>query len=116
MYGKDLSQLMTGIDYGGVQVRSFEFDQASGWDSDGWYTDSWDTFDNTFEDQIFTSDGSTNAVILTTALENNIMYNFYKNGVRIDDPNYNLGTDILNPTAITNSIICLLYTSDAADE
>tara|TARA_E500000331_G_scaffold227173_1_gene217457 strand:- start:10732 stop:26223 length:15492 start_codon:yes stop_codon:yes gene_type:complete len=105
MYGKDLSQLMTGIDYGGVQVRSFEFDQASGWDSNGWYTDSWDTYDNTFEDQIFTSDGSTNAVILTSPLENGIMYNFYRNGIRIDDPNYDASTAITNPTAITNSII-----------
>ena len=105
MYGKDLSQLMTGIDYGGVQIRSFDFDNPEGWDSNGWYTDSWDTFDNTFEDEIFVSDGSTNAVQLTKPLANNIMYNFYKNGVRIDDPNYDSSTAITNPTAITNSII-----------
>ena len=105
MFGKDLSQLMTGIDYGGVQVKSFEFDQPSGWDTEGWYTDNWDTYDNTYEDQIFTSDGSSTAVILDTPLENGIMYNFYKNGVRIDDPNYDASTEITNPTAITNSII-----------
>ena len=105
MFGNDLSQLMTGIDYGGVQVRSFDFDQASGWDSNGWYSDSWDNYDNTFEDEIFTSDGSSNAVILTKPLENGVMYNFYKNGIRIDDPNYDASTEITNPTAITNSII-----------
>jgi len=105
MYGKDLSQLMTGIDYGGVQVRSFDFDNPEGWDSKGWYTDSWDTFDNTYEDEVFVADGSTNAVQLTKPLANNIMYNFYKNGVRIDDPNYDVSTVNTNPTAITNSII-----------
>ena len=105
MYGKDLSQLMTGIDYGGVQVRSFDFDNPEGWDSKGWYTDSWDTFDNTYEDEVFVADGSTNAVQLTKPLANNIMYNFYKNGVRIDDPNYDASTVNTNPTAITNSII-----------
>ena len=105
MYGKELSQLMTGIDYGGVQVRSFEFDQAAGWDTDGWYSDSWDTFDNTYEDQVFTSDGSTNVVALTAPLANNIMYNFYKNGVRIDDPDYDASTVNTNPSATTNSII-----------
>ena len=105
MYGKDLSQLMTGIDYGGVQVRSFDFDNPEGWDSNGWYTDSWDTFDNTYEDEVFVADGSTNAVQLTKPLANNIMYNFYKNGVRIDDPNYDESTANDNPTAITTSII-----------
>ena len=105
MYGKELSQLMTGIDYGGVQVRSFEFDKPAGWDSAGWYTDSWDTFDNTFEDEVFYSDGSTNAVQLTKPMANGIMYNFYLNGVRIDDPNYDNSTLNKNPSAITNSII-----------
>ena len=105
MYGKELQQLMTGVDYGGVQVRSFEFDKPSGWDTQGWYSDSWDTFDNTFEDEVFYSDGSTNAVQLTKPLANGIMYNFYLNGVRIDDPNYDASTLNDNPTAITTSII-----------
>ena len=105
MYGKELQQLMTGVDYGGVQVRSFEFDKPSGWDSQGWYSDSWDTFDNTFEDEVFYSDGSTNAVQLTKPLANGIMYNLYLNGVRIDDPNYENSTLNKNPSAITNSVI-----------
>lgn len=105
MYGKELQQLMTGVDYGGVQVRSFEFDKPSGWDSQGWYSDSWDTFDNTFEDEVFYSDGSTSAVQLTKPLANGIMYNFYLNGVRIDDPNYDNSTLNKNPSAITNSVI-----------
>jgi hypothetical protein len=103
MYGNDLAQLMTGIDYNGVEVRSFDFSGPAGWDSQGWYTDTWDTFDNTFEDEIFTADGSTIAVQLSTPLEDGVVYNLYKNGVRIDDPNYDTGTPS-NEYAITNSI------------
>jgi hypothetical protein len=103
MYGKDLAQLMTGVDYGGVEVRSFDFDGPAGFDTAGWYTDQWDEFDNTFEDEIFTADGSTIAVQLSAVLEDGVVYNLYKNGVRIDDPNFDAGTPT-NVNAITNSI------------
>ena len=44
--------------------------------------------------------------VLTKAMEQNVVYNIYKNGVRIDDPNYN-NPNIANTNvnAITNSII-----------
>jgi len=103
MYGSELAQLMTGIDYGGVEVRSFDFDGPAGFDTAPWYTDNWDEFDNTFEDEIFTADGSTIAVQLSAPLEDGIVYNLYKNGVRIDDPNFIAGTPT-NVNAITNSI------------
>ena len=103
MYGKDLAQLMTGVDYGGVEVRSFDFSSPSGFDSQPWYTDNWDEFDDTFEDEVFTADGSTIAVQLSAPLEDGIVYNLYKNGIRIDDPNYDAGTPT-NVYAITNSI------------
>ena len=103
MYGNDLAQLMTGVDYGGVEVRSFDFDSPAGFDTAGWYTDNWDEFDSTFEDEVFTADGSTIAVQLSVPLEDGVVYNLYKNGVRIDDPNYDAGTPT-NLYAITNSI------------
>jgi hypothetical protein len=103
MYGTDLAQLMTGVDYGGVEVRSFDFGGPAGFDTAGWYTDGWDEFDNTFEDEIFTADGSTIAVQLSAALESGVVYNLYKNGVRIDDPNFDAATPT-NVNAITNSI------------
>ena len=103
MYGKDLAQLMTGVDYGGVEVRSFDFDGPAGFDTAGWYTDNWDEFDSTFEDEVFTADGSTIAVQLSAPLVAGVVYNLYKNGVRIDDPNFSLGT-ATNVNAITNSI------------
>ena len=52
-YAKDIAQLMDGVDYGGVEVKSFEFGQEEGWDVDGWYSKPWDTFDDSFEDEIF---------------------------------------------------------------
>ena len=103
MYGKDLAQLMTGVDYGGVEVRSFDFAGPAGFDTAAWYTDNWDEFDNTFEDEVFTADGSTIAVQLSAALETGVVYNLYKNGIRVDDPNYDAGTPT-NVYAITNSI------------
>ena len=103
MFGKNLAQLMTGVDYGGVEVRSLDFAGTSGWDSQGWYTDTWDTYDNTFEDEIFIADGSTIFVEVSTPLETGVVYTIYKNGVRIDDPNYTAGTPT-NVNAIVNSI------------
>ena len=111
MYSKDLTQLMAGIDYGGVEVRSFDFQGIAGWDSKGWFVDQWDQFDNTYEDQVFTADGSTIAVQLTTPLENGVVYNLYKNNVRIDASDYVEsdtpgvpGSSATNINAITSSI------------
>jgi hypothetical protein len=33
MKGKELSQLMTGIDFGGVQIQGTTFDVTGGWDA-----------------------------------------------------------------------------------
>ena len=52
MYGKDLAQLMTGIDYGGVNVTGLGFNISGGWDSLPWFTDSWDGFDSALDDYI----------------------------------------------------------------
>ena len=111
MYGKDLAQLMSGVDYGGVEIRSFDFDGPAGFDTAPWYTDNWDEFDSTFEDEVFTADGSTSAVQLSTPLEDGVVYNLYKNGVRIDAADYVPsgvpgvpGTSATNVYAIANSI------------
>jgi hypothetical protein len=115
MPGKDFAQLMKGIDYGGVEVKSYGFAGASGWDTQGWYTDTWDTFDNTYEDEVFVADGSTIFVELSKPLEAGIVYNIYRRDssntfpnpnsfVRLDDPNYGTPQQI-NEDAITNSIL-----------
>ena len=91
-YGKDLGQLMDGVDYGGVEVRSFEFGLDLGWDAQPWYTSTWDTYDENFEDETFITDGSTTVFQLSKPLETGVEYNIYINGIRIDDPNYDGST------------------------
>ena len=102
MPGVELGQLMSGVDYGGVEVRSFDFEGPAGWDTDAWYSEPWDTYDNTFEDILFISDGTTVVIDLDEPLEDGVVYNVYRNGVRIDDANYD--TTPTNPNAIMSSI------------
>ena len=52
--GNDLTQLMTGIDYGGVIVNGLGFDVSAGWGALPYASDKWDTFDSTFNDYIVT--------------------------------------------------------------
>ena len=99
----NFSQLMDGIDYGGVEVRSFELQGTSGWDAGDWYSSTWDTFDNSFEDEIFTFDGSTVSIVLDAPLEDGVEYNVYRNRIRIDDSNYNTPQQT-NTNAIMQSI------------
>ena len=100
MYGKDLGQLMDGVDYGGVEIRSFAFERPRGWDSDTWYEGAWDPYENTFEDEVFTFDGSTVSIQLSQPLENGVTYNVYFNGERIDDPNFDSGERLYDGVVI----------------
>ena len=104
MPGKDLNQLMTGLDYGGVEVKSFEFGKGQGWDSDEWYNDTWDSYDTTFEDEIFELDGSTISLELAAPLASATVYNVYLNGVRVDDVNFSTADPVTNPNALCQSI------------
>ena len=88
MYGKDLSQLMTGIDYGGTSITGLGFNISGGWDSLPWFTDSWDGFDATFDDRIFTAGAGDYTYDLQYAPANGEEINVYVNGNRIDDPNF----------------------------
>ena len=44
-------QLMDGVDYGGVEVRPFDFGNKVGWDTEDWYATAYDPYDTTFTDQ-----------------------------------------------------------------
>ena len=63
MRGKELSQLMTGIDFGGVQIQGTTFDVTGGWDALPWFTDNWDSVEAA-ADYYVVCDGSTAAVTL----------------------------------------------------
>ena len=59
MPGKELAQVIDGIDYGGVEVRSIGLEDTVGWGNEPYMQGEWDTFDETYEDQEFYLDGST---------------------------------------------------------
>lgn len=46
MIGKELPQLMTGIDFGGVQIQGNTFDVTGGWDALPWAIDNWDAVES----------------------------------------------------------------------
>jgi hypothetical protein len=46
MIGREVNQLMTGIDFGGVQIQGTTFDVSGGWDALPWFTDNWDSVES----------------------------------------------------------------------
>ena len=66
MIGKEIPQLMTGVDFGGVQIQGTTFDVTGGWDALPWFTDNWDSVE-TLSDFYYVADGITPYVELPTA-------------------------------------------------
>ena len=92
MKGKDVSQLMTGIDFGGVQIQGTTFDVTGGWDALPWFTDNWDSVEASSDFYVI-ADGSTTFVTLpyTPSAGQEINVYLKRSGVsvapvRIDDP------------------------------
>ena len=94
MKGKDKAQLMTGIDYGGVQIQGTTFDVTGGWDALPWYVDNWDSVESS-ADYYYIADGSTTYVVLPFAPADGELITIYlkRDGearpTRIDDPYWN---------------------------
>ena len=104
MLGKDLAQLMSGIDYNGVQLQGMGFGLTGGWDALPWFSDGWDGFDASFSDYIVTAAAGTYTYILpfTPALHETV--NVYVNGVRIDDPDFTTYPMVSKPNVVMASI------------
>ena len=81
MPGNELSQVMTGVDYGGVMVTGLAFDNSQGWDRTPWYDHPWDSY-GLSRVQTFYGDGSTTAFTFATAPSSTDVYTVYINGVR----------------------------------
>ena len=98
MVGKDLGQLMTGVDFGGVRIQGTTFDVTGGWDALPWFTDNWDSVEAS-SDYYHVCDGSTQAVTLPYVPTNGQEINIYikragqSSTIRIDDPYFNAGND-----------------------
>ena len=76
MPGNELSQLMTGVDYGGTMVTGLLFDQNQGWDQSNWYDYPWDNYGNSAINA-FIADGSTAAYTFATAPESGQVFYAY---------------------------------------
>jgi len=105
MPGKELSQVMQGVEYEGALYDSFDFGNEQGFGAGGFSDLPWDTFDNTFSDEVIKLDGSTATITLSKALENGVNYNIYLNGVRLDDPAYDGSTATANKNAVMATIV-----------
>lgn len=111
MIGKEVPQLMTGIDFGGVQIQGTTFDVTGGWDALPWFTDNWDSVE-TSADHYYLASGDVDFVELPRTPSNGEMISVYikrravngveSNPVRIDDVNYTPNWDssqATNPAA-----------------
>ena len=103
-----LSQLMEGVDYGGVEVTSFGFSTSSGWDAQPYTANSWDVFDQSYEDEVFTLDQSTVVFELNNPLDTNVEYNVYRiayssNGTMLTNTRLNDTNATPNAEDIVNS-------------
>ena len=76
MPGNELSQVMTGVDYGGTMVTGLLFSQDQGWDASGWYDFPWDNY-GVSRIKAFTADGSTAAFTFATAPATTDVYQVY---------------------------------------
>jgi len=87
MPGKDPAQLMTGIEYPGVEVQGLDFGVSVGWDGLPWFSHGWDTFSGGNTDYAFRADGSTSSFLLPYVPESGQEINVYFDGVRQDPTN-----------------------------
>jgi hypothetical protein len=107
--GKDLSQLMTGVDYGGVIVDGLGFNVSQGWDSVPYFSERWDSVDPTFDDFITTTGAGDTEWQLQYVPAVNEQINIYHipvggTPIRLDDPYYGTPQQT-NPLAIMLPII-----------
>ena len=106
--GKDLGQLMQGVDYGGVELSGLNFDIGSGWDALPWFVGGWDSFDTEFKDRLFISNGTNRNLDIGYIPADGVQINVYLNNVKIDDPNYDqvtLAQDIVTQEQTTFAVL-----------
>jgi hypothetical protein len=88
MPGKDVTQLMKGIEFGGVEIQGLNFSVSAGWDGLPWFGQGWDTYINENQDLLVVSDGVTSTYSLGYVPMANTAINIYFDNVRVDDENF----------------------------
>ena len=125
--GKDLSQLMTGVDYGGVQVIGLGFNTSGGWGTIPYYSDKWDNFDSNFSDYYVTVAANTHSFALPYVADLGTEINIYKSSTSTDTHaitdvtqvkyNYNILATSPVVTRVTNvntTSVATAYTSSGS--
>ena len=97
-YGKDLAQLMTGIDYSGVTLTSIDFEIGGGWDVLSWDVTSWDNVLSSNDDYVVRSNGITRSFTLPYIPEAGEVINTYLENTYFYDTF--VTTDLENPITI----------------
>ena len=112
--GKDLAQLMTGVDYGGVVVGGLSFDVGQGWGSVPYYSDKWDSFDATFDDYLTTVSADTWSFTLPYLPDAGTLINLYYSSKYFKSENgdgftkiYNFDVSAVYPPVVTVSTTVL---------
>ncbi len=104
MRSKELNQLMTGIDFGGVQIQGTTFEVTGGWDALPWFTDNWDSVEAS-ADYYVICDGSTTFVTLpyTPAVGQQITIYIKRAGIITNREIETLGPDTAPNVVLTES-------------
>jgi hypothetical protein len=111
MLPSDLGQLMTGVDYGGVELTGLDFGFGAGWDALPWGFTGYDNFDETYSDFLIKSDGSTRSWNLPYVPEPGEIINIYLNGKRIDDPYFDQRSPVVDALNDSKTQLDVIETS-----
>ena len=109
MIGKELNQLMSGVDYGGNIVGNLGFIPGGGWGVLPYMADTWSKFDNTYTDYIVQVSANTHSFTLPyTPIVNTQINIYHQSGYSISYPSDGITTawpyDLLaNLTSVTIS-------------
>ena len=76
MPGNELSQVMSGVDYGGTMVTGLLFNQSQGWDNSAWYDYPWDNY-GLSRTVPFLADGTTKSYTFETAPTTGEVFHVY---------------------------------------
>ena len=117
--GKDLPQLMTGVDYGGVTVTGLGFSIGNGWGSSPYYSDKWDSFDTEFNDYFVTVAANTRTFTLPYTANPGTEINIYQVKTSVTDHPIEYSTQYrytydTNSTAITSAIVKSIATTSVS--
>ncbi len=99
MPGNELSQVMSGVDYGGTMVTGLLFTQEAGWDKAGWYDFPWDNYGDS-RVKAFRADGSTRVFTFDPAPASTVVYQVY---ITEDDSTRRKLSDVFRGDGSTSS-------------